>query len=64
MTIFRFLTDMAFFIFTTGGIIFGSYHGLGKIYEAVKKETLIEVQKGLPKMEPFAEKMTGKKLKL
>ena len=62
--IFKFLTDLAFFILTTGGLLFGSYHGFGKIYETIKKETLVEVQKGLPKMEPFAHKLTGKKLKL
>ncbi len=62
--IFKFLTDLAFFVLTTGGLLFGSYHSLGKILDVVKKETLMEVQKGLPKMEPFAQKLTGKKLKL
>lgn len=60
----RFLTDLAFFLLTTGSVAFGGYHGLTKLYDVVKKECLIEVQKGLPKMEPFAKKLTQKELGL
>ena len=51
------LVDILFFL----AFVFGSGYGLQKAVIYVRNAVLVEVHKGLPPMQPFTEKMTGKK---
>ena len=51
------LIDALFFLMVT----FGTGYALQKAVLHVRKAVMIEVHKGLPKMQSFTEKMTGKK---
>ena len=42
-------------------ILFGSGYALKKAVIHVRNAVIVKVHKGLPKMQPFTEKMTGKK---
>ena len=52
----KFLSDLAFALM----VFYGSVFALRKAHNYFEYKVLSTIQKGLPKMQPFTEKMTGK----
>lgn len=49
-------------IFITGSIFLGAGYSLKKTHDFIKKETLLQISKGLSSSEKLANELTGQKL--